>query len=44
MEGFSGVLHKAAIEGRIHGCKVARSAPAVTDLLFADDSFFFHSK
>lgn len=27
--------------GLLHGCRVARGAPAVSHLLFVDDSYFF---
>lgn len=37
-EGFSALLAKAEMEGRIHGISICRSAPAVSRLLFADDS------
>lgn len=41
VEGLSWSLKQAAEEGRINGCKIHVQAPAVTHLLFADDSFLF---
>lgn len=41
VEGLSLSLRKAAKEGSISGCKIHEDAPAVTHLLFADDSFLF---
>lgn len=41
VEGLSRMLKNAADEGRIKGCKICLQAPAVTHLLFADDSFLF---
>lgn len=41
VEGLSLSLKKAAMNGRINGCRVCRSAPSITHLLFADDSFLF---
>lgn len=37
-EGFSSLLAKAEVEGRICGVRVCRGAPPVSHLLFADDS------
>lgn len=37
-EGFSALLDNAEQEGRLHGIKICRGAPAVSHLLFADDS------
>lgn len=34
-------MHKEACCNNIHGIQVARNAPKVTHLLFADDSLFF---
>lgn len=41
VEGLSLSIKKAAVEGSISGCKVCSSAPSITHLLFADDSFLF---
>lgn len=41
VEGLSCSIKKAAEEGTIKGCKIHANAPAVTHLLFADDSFLF---
>ncbi|CAJ2671909.1 unnamed protein product [Trifolium pratense] len=38
---LSGLFHKAAREKEIHGIKVARSAPQLSHLFFADDSLLF---
>lgn len=41
VEGLSLSLSKAASEGSITGCQISPSAPKVTHMLFADDSFLF---
>ncbi|XP_074378321.1 uncharacterized protein LOC141719854 [Apium graveolens] len=41
VEGLSNSLDKAAMEGNIHGSQVSNTAPIITHLLFADDSFLF---
>lgn len=41
VEGLSRMLKNAFDEGRIKGCKICPQAPAITHLLFADDSFLF---
>lgn len=41
VEGMSSSLTDVAANGRINGCKISHNAPAVTHLLFADDSFLF---
>lgn len=41
VEGLSNLITNAAREGKIQGSIVAANAPAVTHLLFADDSFLF---
>lgn len=38
---FSALLTRAALDGHIHGVKVARTTPSVTHLFFADDSILF---
>jgi hypothetical protein len=38
---LSGLLKKAVGENKIHGIKIARSAPQISHLLFADDSLLF---
>lgn len=38
---LSGLIHKAALSREIHGIKVARSAPQLSHLFFADDSLLF---
>lgn len=40
-EGLSLLLQEAQGRGLIHGCRVARGAPAVTHLMFADDCLIF---
>ena len=43
-EGLSSLLRKQARAGLMHGVRVARGAPIVTHLFFADDCFlFFHA-
>lgn len=41
MEGLSCSLKKAEETGHINGCKISRTAPTISHLLFADDSFLF---
>lgn len=41
VEGLSKALKSAAVSGQIKGCRICTSAPSVTHLLFADDSFLF---
>lgn len=41
VEGLSDALINAAAVGDIHGSQICHSAPIVTHLLFADDSFLF---
>lgn len=38
---LSGLIHKATFAKEIHGIKVARSAPQLSHLFFADDSLLF---
>lgn len=40
-EGLTSILHSEVLKGHLHGIKVARSAPSISHLLFADDSFIF---
>ena len=40
-EGFTALLKKAELEGRIKGVSICRGAPKVTNLMFADDSLLF---
>ncbi|KAL0006082.1 hypothetical protein SO802_013643 [Lithocarpus litseifolius] len=40
-EGFTALLDKAELEGRISGVSICRGAPRVSNLLFADDSLLF---
>lgn len=41
VEGLSNSLKEAAESGRLKGCQISNSAPSITHLLFADDSFLF---
>lgn len=41
VEGLSDELQNAANVGDIRGCSVSQSAPIITHLLFADDSFLY---
>ncbi|CAN1794473.1 Putative ribonuclease H protein At1g65750 [Linum perenne] len=40
-EGLSALVRQSVERNQMHGVRVCRGAPAVTHLLFADDSFFF---
>ncbi|XP_019191056.1 PREDICTED: uncharacterized protein LOC109185569 [Ipomoea nil] len=40
-EELSLLLQQAQAKGEIHGCRVARGAPSITHLFFADDSLLF---
>ncbi|KAM6561714.1 hypothetical protein CsatA_030953 [Cannabis sativa] len=40
-EGFSALLHDFERRGKIRGCKVARGAPLISHMLFADDSYIY---
>ncbi|XP_030479376.1 uncharacterized protein LOC115696623 [Cannabis sativa] len=35
------LLHKVEMEGRVHGMKIARTAPSISHLMFADDTILF---
>ncbi|XP_031099854.1 uncharacterized protein LOC116004057 [Ipomoea triloba] len=41
VEGLSLLLQQAEQQGLIHGCRVARGAPPISHLFFADDSLLF---
>lgn len=41
-EGLSCLMKKKEAEGKINGVKNGRTGPAISHLLFADDSIFFH--
>lgn len=41
VEAFIGLIETAAQLGRIKGIKIARSAPSITNLCFADDTMIF---
>lgn len=40
-EGLSAIIRNYEANGLLHGCKIARGAPSVSHLLFADDCYFF---
>lgn len=40
-EGLSGIIRQHEETGLIYGCKIARGAPRISHLLFADDCYFF---
>ncbi|XP_060965400.1 uncharacterized protein LOC133034350 [Cannabis sativa] len=40
-EDFFALLKKYEVDGKIHGCKVARRAPMISHMLFDDDSYVF---
>lgn len=40
-EGLSALIQRNQVRGLIHGYKIANSAPVVTHLFFADDSYLF---
>lgn len=41
MEGFTALIHDFERRNLIKGVKVARNAPAISDILFADDRYIF---
>ena len=41
VEGLSSLIKRAKSEGLLHGCRVSRTGPTISHLLFADDSLFF---
>lgn len=40
-EGLSILLRQAEVSGQLHGLKIARSAPSISHILFADDIYLF---
>uniref|UniRef100_A0A803NYG4 Reverse transcriptase domain-containing protein n=1 Tax=Cannabis sativa TaxID=3483 RepID=A0A803NYG4_CANSA len=40
-EGFSSIIQKFVANQLIQGCRVANGAPAISHMLFADDSYLF---
>uniref|UniRef100_A0A803PEE1 Reverse transcriptase domain-containing protein n=1 Tax=Cannabis sativa TaxID=3483 RepID=A0A803PEE1_CANSA len=40
-EGLSALIRKYEDRGWVHGCKVANSAPRISHMLFADDSYLY---
>ncbi|XP_074306594.1 putative mitochondrial protein AtMg01250 [Silene latifolia] len=40
-EALSNLMRRAVEANSIHGIRIARNAPAISHLLFADDSIFF---
>lgn len=40
-EGLSAIIRRSEQAGLIHGCVVARGAPSISHLLFADDCYLF---
>lgn len=40
-EGLSAIVRRNEEAGLLHGCKIARGAPTISHLLFADDCYFF---
>lgn len=40
-EGLSSIIKRNEVVGFIHGCRIARGAPTISHLLFADDCYFF---
>ena len=42
--GWQSLLHKAELEGQIHGVAICRNSPKVSHLFFADDCFILPCK
>lgn len=40
-EGLSAIIRRNEEVGLLHGCRIARGAPVISHLLFADDCYFF---
>ncbi|KAL8125864.1 hypothetical protein AgCh_013243 [Apium graveolens] len=40
-EGLSSIIKRHEDVGLLHGCSIARGAPTISHLLFADDCYFF---
>lgn len=40
-EGLSAIIRRNEEVGLIHGCRIARGAPTISHLLFADDCYLF---
>jgi hypothetical protein len=40
-EGLSSIIKSHELRGKLHGTRICRTAPSVSHLLFADDSFLF---
>ena len=40
-EGLSAIIKNHEIRGKLHGARICRTAPSISHLLFADDSFLF---
>lgn len=40
-EGLSAIIRRHETVGLLHGCTIARGAPTISHLLFADDCYFF---
>ena len=41
VEGFTSLLAREELEGRLHGVALCRNASSITNFLFADDSLTF---
>lgn len=40
-EGLSSIIRRSEDAGLLHGCTIARGAPTILHLFFADDCYFF---